>query len=206
MSYRCVTRSNSTSTRSGFTLLELLAVIFIIGIMAGLLFFGIDKAMVSARKRKAKVQVKQLEKALLAYFDQYNTYGKWPAGFMGSAGDEGGAGLLVDEDVSNILRGENINGLNSRRTRFMDIPGAAIQSDANGDVGFLDPWGRAYKCMMDFNDDGEVELQFTAIHGGEDYATNVTGYTVCVWSVGPDGNGVALEGRRSDNITSWNLQ
>src|ERR1017187_6956603 len=74
-------RKNSSSNR-GFTMIELLTVIAIIGILAGLLFPTISTAFKRTKVAKAQVEIHAIETAWNAY---YNEYGQWPIVLNGNA-------------------------------------------------------------------------------------------------------------------------
>jgi prepilin-type N-terminal cleavage/methylation domain-containing protein len=63
------------TSKKAFTLIELLTVIAIIGILAGLLFPTIKSALQKAEIAQAQNDVKNIEAALKAF---YTEYGKWP--------------------------------------------------------------------------------------------------------------------------------
>jgi prepilin-type N-terminal cleavage/methylation domain-containing protein len=65
---------------SGFTLLELLVVITIIAVLAGLLFPVFAQARASARKSTARSNLKQIGAALLLYTADYDEHlpNRWP--------------------------------------------------------------------------------------------------------------------------------
>ena len=186
--------------RSAFTLIELLVVMVIIGILSGLIFTSIAAVTKKARMAKAKVQLKQLEKAFVAYHDEY---GDWPSPLIGydieGAGLEAKhTGIQFGKNAALLLRGENIDDLNPQEIKFFDISDNEIRVDNDGTEGFVDPWNYCYKYMMDFNDDGNLMIRFTS-----GISTNeVKGLGVAIWSQGPDGD----DQYGADNITSWKLQ
>lgn len=195
-----ITSPVKTSRRNAFTLIELLVVIAIIAIISGLMFVGVAKAKEASRRSKAKVQIKQLEKAFTAYFDEY---GEWPKGLIGyDKGDDSSmenlTGIQLGENCAKLLRGEDINGLNPQKIVFYAIPDGVIRRDGHGTVGFVDPWGHCFKYMMDFNDDGVLRVLFSN-SGGDDNLTNIDGVNIAIWSQGPDG----IDSQQDDNITSW---
>lgn len=197
-------------SHSGFTLIELLVVMAVIGILSGLIFTGVTKVQNSAKKAKAKVQIKQLEKAFVAYHDEY---GEWPTGLAGQGYDNITAedtetGIEIEEKCAFMLAGAPTEGAdgtlsNEQSIRYINkVVIAMSQEDpAWRKRGYLDPWGRCYKYMMDYNDDGLLVIKFTS-----GISTNkIKGLGVAVWSRGPDGSDGDIA-RRGDDITSWKLQ
>jgi len=181
-------------------LIELLVVIAIIGLLSGLIFVGLSNVKEKSRQTKAKIQLKQLEKAFTAYHDEY---GEWPKGLIGydTGSDdymENLTGIQLGENAARMLRGENINDLNPRELVFYEITDGMIKRDGHNTVGFVDPWGHCYKYMMDYNDDGVVNARFTS--GQSTNQVSLSG--VALWSQGPDGS----DAQESDNITSWKLK
>src|SRR5580698_8441789 len=62
-------------TRRGFTLIEILTVLVIILILAGLLLPAIQKSIIKAEQAKAKDSISQLGGAMTAYMMEF---GRWP--------------------------------------------------------------------------------------------------------------------------------
>ncbi len=187
--------SNVPHRAAGFSLIELLVVIGIIVILAGLLMVAIGKVTQSAKRAKAKVQIKQIEKAFIAYHDEY---GEWPV--FGSE-NEAAAGINYDTNVVNLLNGEIVtvagDNLNPQKIEYYDVTDTMVRQDADGRFGFVDPWKRCYKYMMDFNDDGVLEVVYSSSDSVE-----IEGACVAVWSQGPDGDDALTK----DNVTSWKSQ
>ena len=92
----------------GFTLLELLSVIALIGILAALIFPGVRAARVSAHKARTKVQFSQWATAIEGFRSEYGYY---PA-FDPSALVNGGAspGMTGDHPFHDILAGRKRDG------------------------------------------------------------------------------------------------
>jgi len=201
MQTRCVTGNG------GFTLIELLVVMAIILILGGMSFVGVHKINASAARTKAKVQVKQLEKALQAYYDEY---GEWPKNMTSYDADprEGSlTGIEVEERLVKMLSGEpvTVNGETYNRKRIKFMPKVTMMMSADGSYskkGYLDPWKHCYKYMCDFNDDGILLIQFSNASGSGDKSVRVSGQGVGVWSRGPDG----IDAPRGDDVTSWKTQ
>jgi prepilin-type N-terminal cleavage/methylation domain-containing protein len=191
----------------GFTILELLVVIAIIAILFSLLFVALSKAQESTRRTKAKAQVKMLEKAFVAYHDEY---GEWPRGMTSYDNQPEGnlTGVELEEKGALMLAGkptDNGNGemCNAQGIPFITKPNLKKSKDGQfSKKGFLDPWGHCYKYMMDFNDDGEVRVQYTGASGAGDRTEVVKGYGVVVWSRGPNG----MDESDGDDITSWKVK
>lgn len=124
----------------GFTLIELLVVIAIIMILAGLLLPAVMGVKNSARKAKAKADVKQLDIALKAVLSDFRA---WP----GAIGGPSTPSRDVDNSTISFLNGTD--AANTRKICYMEFDKAST----NG-VGFVDPWKQLYKYAL--GDDGTV--------------------------------------------------
>lgn len=115
------------ASRSAFTLMELLVVVAIILILAGLLLGALRGARSSAKAGAAKVEISQIQTAIKAY---YNEYAAWPTNPPTSGLINGvvWAGILSGTDTTN----------NPRKIVFMEFKSGAVNS-----LGILDPWGTA---------------------------------------------------------------
>jgi len=205
-------RKNSSSNR-GFTMIELLTVIAIIGILAGLLFPAISTAMKKTKIAKAQVEVHALETAWLAYF---NEYGQWPIVINGNlvrflrpmappnynADVVTSQGLQTWNDTTALLQGvdttqngANPNGLignynsplnNQKLTQFTNLK----KDPGTGQI--LDPWGHPYKFLFDSRYANQIGNNYLGTVG------NPIPRGVIVWSMGPDG-----QDNTADDIRSW---
>ncbi len=199
------------NTRSkAFTLVELLTVIAIIAVLAGLLFPAIKIAMLDAEKTKAKTTIAGLSTAFRAY---YTEYGKWPVSDGVVTGN-----YLVDTNMIALLSGKDINTLgvttktcglfgqflgNPRGIVFLEFKQADIGSSPTlcfGSGNFLlDPWKRPYHYSIDVFYWGTVPDPFVPS------VPITTGFLI--WSDGPDGQEDNANGDNAplnkDNIKSW---
>lgn len=127
---------NSISKKSGFTLVELLVVISIIGILAGIVYANFGNARASARDEARKVTLKELQLAIEFYKAQNDRY---PEACRGTAWS-GGAGLNACP-----LGGDFIVGL------VPDfIPVLPVDPRQNGDAAYLyrvSADGQSYKLL-----------------------------------------------------------
>ena len=164
----------------GFTLIELLVVIAIIMILGGLLFPAFTAARETARKTKAKADVRQLDMAFKAVLLDYRTWsGTDGANVPGSLyTTSAGPGGSVDQNVVEYLNGK---GANTKKVVYMDFDQKSLDASGN----FIDPWKQPFK----------VALGDTSVAPG-----GTTLYRqVAAWSLGKKG-ALALY---SDFVKSW---
>lgn len=207
-------RASSTTNRA-FTMIELLTVIAIIGILAGLLFPAIKSAMRKAETSKAQSAITSLATAFKAY---YTEYGKWPISDT-TPNDT----YIVDVNLVALLQGVNNTALpnplglseppftgsgssvgtanlqgNPRGIHFLEFKQADLDSSGN----YVDPWKQPYKCRFDVNYGNLMQNPF------ETSTTMTITNGFLVWSSGPDGqydrNGdVPPSLLNKDNVKSW---
>jgi len=192
---------------AGFSLVELLVVISIIGLLAGLSSVVIPKAMESGRKAKAKGDLTAIVAAVKAYKAEY---GRFPTS-AGPGDDEHlYASYATDQtsfstkpygksaDLIAILCGENRNGLNPKGVKFLE-PGKLTQSGAEKYIWY-DPWDKSEYCVMfDSNEDGGVEY-----YGDGNWEHPNIRLSVIAVSAGPNKKVDNLNtGKKPDDILSW---
>lgn len=132
------------SSRLGFTLIEMLIVISIIAILAGLAFPAVNGAIHSARKAQAKSTVAQIAAAVSAYETEY---GKLP-----QLDDTN-----VDVAFINILTGQDTDE-NPRRIVFLEASEWKKGKGGTNGRGYCDPWAdtNTYSISLDTNYDNLV--------------------------------------------------
>src|ERR1700747_2554395 len=127
-----------------FTLLELLVVIAVIVVLAGLLLPAVQSVLERAKKVQAKNDLTQIVIAVNAF---YTEYGRYPA--TATSGDATyGPGTAATDAVFKELRALSGSSINTRQIVFISPPEDATQASPKGKIGidgqFRDPWGTAY--------------------------------------------------------------
>lgn len=182
-------RTDKKKYRSGFTLLELLVVISIIAILAGMVLPMFYSAKERAREAKAKVAVKALETAFKSYLD---TYKVWPADI--AAGTEVTPYEVKDDTIKlfSMLSGlPAAVALNPQGIAFFEF-------ESTNSLIAYDPWANpsdpdrdkhVYWVMFDKNYDNVISV------GGQDVYR-----CVVVWSPGKGGTN---DYGGEDDVASW---
>jgi len=181
----------SRSARA-FTLVEMLVVIAIIAILAGLVLSGVNAALTRADSAKAAAQIADIVNAIKTYYGEYN---RWPCADNGSADvtyhAAGGNQNASDAQarVINVLRAVDTTN-NPKKIVFLDVPDDAMAGTdkdnrtyirANG--FYLDPWGNPYVITMDTDFNNQCRL--SSIGVGSPTET-LMGRQLAVWSWGPE--------------------
>lgn len=169
-------------SRSAFTLIELLVVVGIIALLMGITIPVVSKAIENARKAQARTELKTIETAVRAYFNEYS---RFPHG----SGQPDRQYLADNRELVNALRSingpGNVNHANNvRRIAFMEVADKSLDNQGN----FVDPWGRHYRVFVDtdFNNEVDTSAEFGIIQNR----------IVAAWSMGPEDD-------MSSAIKSW---
>lgn len=183
--------------RKAFTLMELLVVIGIIGILAGMVFAGVQVAKKASLKNKTQSILSQVTAALLSYNTLNGTYPDTYAPAWATSGYDGvfksGASARKATDVS-ISEWETVNKL---MVDQLNASGQSFSSPIN------DAWNSALRYrpakFFLYDDSAPILIDKDAGVPGRD--------SFQLWSIGPDrlnqyGEKTYL-GKTGDDLTSW---
>ena len=202
--------------KSGFTLIEILVVMAIIGILAGLLFPGVSAAMNSAKKARTGNVCHQLKNSISAYFTEYRRYpllDGYDTPYHDSVSDEDLMDILLAAD-SSVGEKKNPRGITffSGKTakRLGDGYVNGVHMDASGGGSLWDDFGRLYGVRIDTESKNRmpnpaVEPPSTGGKNAPEWGRQKEGSnispilteSVAVWSSGKE---VDIA---SDNIKTW---
>ena len=184
--------------KSSFTLIELLTVIAIIIILAGILLPAISGSLKKADVTKARAQMTTLVNAIKQY---QSTYGRLPS--PTSTYQESNAlsstqykQLIFilqneyDHDSEPVLTEAQLKTANPKRIKFLDIVG-------NEPGEYKDPWDEDFQVFMDANYDDKIkDATVPGLNGSNFY------YSVLIFSKGPDNS----DSNAKDNVYSISTQ
>lgn len=190
--------TRTSRERSAFTLVELLIVIAIIAILAGLAFPAVQGALNSGKKAQARNDVQQIAAAIRAYQLEY---GRLPSSVTSPGdGDEDFLGKDRSKEVIGILTGENTSNLNPQGRAFLEAKTTTSRKGGidPSDKTFYDPWGEPYLIKLDTSYNNKLEYYST---GG---AANPNVFSsVIVISTGPNKTQDDPNASGSDEIVSF---
>lgn len=152
--------SISDRSRRGFTLVELLVVVGMIGVIAGAMTTSVSAAQERARIQKATAEVKVISQAILA---AENFEGELPS-LSDADADESSLGFLIGKGGSDSTGDK--------------IPALLMASLSSGGK-MRDPWGTPYKIKISR---GSASISFDAAT-----SSMSTGYFIPNWyRLGPE--------------------
>ena len=135
-------------SRAAFTLIELLAVITIIGILAGLTLGAAGAVRRHGATSTAKAEVAALQAACDRYFADYNLY---PSNTSTTPSVVNPTNYVTaGQTLFTNLFGTNQYNRAPSTKRYFEPKPAMVSSTTNANPHFVDPWGYAYG----YNSDG----------------------------------------------------
>ena len=188
--------------KAAFTLAELLLVIVIIVILAGLIFPVFQGVLERAKKLQAKNDLTQIVTAVNAF---YTEYGRYPTSATTDATATYGPGGSTTENggLFNELRATGLFTLNARQIVFISPPDAKDQNNPRSGIktstgGYYDPWATEYAVAMDADYNNQIANPYTSNAGA---TPNLQG-GVIAWSLGKD-RVQGTDFKASDDVISW---
>jgi prepilin-type N-terminal cleavage/methylation domain-containing protein len=175
---------------SAFTLIELLAVVVIIGVLMAIVFPAIIRAITDSEKVSVRQEVSAIERSIADFMTKYGSYPIDYKTFPATSSDimlGGNDTTLANTHIINNLTGTNvaanvigINGNpgmnNPEKKRFMEFTEERYDRRTN----YKDIWGQPYYIVIDHNNDNN--LDFTLPNGGG--PVQIKGRKAAVWSEG----------------------
>jgi prepilin-type N-terminal cleavage/methylation domain-containing protein len=141
-------RKNVTRSRqTGFTLVELLVVISIVGMLAGLMSVAIPRAMEGGKKAKAKGELNAIVAAVKAYNQEY---GRWP----------GSSTADIDKPFQDANSKSLLSALSGTNNALVENPKSIrFLEGASTDGTMKDPWGTQYLVVVDSDESNSMTYQ-----------------------------------------------
>lgn len=180
--------------KRNFTLVELLTVIAIISILAGLSMGGIAMARKKAHETAAKNECASIKAALLMYKQNNTTFKKLSVLDSVEEKTDGGCKYYYfttdNEHVMKALAGEPMDGdraANPRKIKYLDQ-----RTKGTEPWQWLDPWNNPYHVL--FVAPGKNKI----VDPLQDDETKLLNGEIFIYSVGADGTVKTV-----DDIKSW---
>ncbi len=185
-----------SSRRQGFTLVELLIVITIIGVLAGIAMPVFSQVTKNAKKTQTRMLCNGLVVSIKSYYTEYSRYPSPPGGAASEA-----APLRSDESIVSALMPGN-KERNPRNIKFLpdmkdvsdaEVPSNGLVNKGGGAMYVVDSFGEEFYILMDSDYNNEIE------NPNPNSSAMKLFEGVLVYSSGPDKNIETWE----DNVTSW---
>ena len=183
----------------GFTLIEMLVVIAIIGILAGILLPTLAGVRKRAKVATAKTEMKNLQGAIAQYENSYSRYPVSPATEAVVKASKGDATLTNNSEVVVILldqnREPNLESVRNPRHEVMlqvKLAGSTGSPGVGPDYVYRDPWSSPFVITMDMNGDNKC------VDPTDPTGKNLISQDVLVRSFGPD-----VRPGTKDDLCSW---
>lgn len=155
--------------RASFTLIELMVVMLIIAILAGITYPVVMASRRRAMEQRAEAEVRMIQAAIKQYVALYR---KWPAVLSHTNDSAFTNANQLDAVIRPLV--EPDHPANPRRRVFLRIQENSIVTNG-GDMRVVDPWGNNYWIFLDTDYDGLVSresINTNAIPARENDAVN----------------------------------
>lgn len=179
--------------RSGFTLVELLVVVAIIALLAGVALPSFGSIFKKMKREQARTLAMQIGNSVKNYYAEYSKY-PLPPDYSGGEV----APLRTDEILTGTLMGTNLE-MNPKKIKYLpDLKSV----EAGGGFGLMtsgelitvvDPWSEEFYVYMDADYSGDIDNPDTTSTSTKLYQG------VLVFSAGEDKDAATWE----DNIKTW---
>jgi prepilin-type N-terminal cleavage/methylation domain-containing protein len=173
------------SSQTGFTLVELLVVVTIIGLLVGLISVAVPKAIESGMKAKAKGELTSIVAAVKAYKQEY---GRFPGDLSKTNLFASNSSPDTIKTLMKVLSGDSTALLDSQ---VANPKGVRFFEGAKTDGTMDDPWGAQYLVLVDSSETGS--LSYTNAGSVVNLRLSVLG--VCY---GKDGKADTATGSKND--------
>ena len=154
----------SPALSRAFTLVELLGVIAIIGILAGLTLGGAGAIRRHGATSQAKAEIAALQAACERYYSDNSAYPRNPTNCLPTPYDSNNPTTYVDASralFTNLLGSPwlNASSTNTVGKRYFEPKSAMVNTNSSGQANyFIDPWGNSYGYYYDTNNPNVAPL------------------------------------------------